>query len=210
MSYVFPAFPALALIAGDYVFDDASSRNNNRAFHILSIFMAFVLFAIPVAAIFLVPKYSSFLSSRTAPYAVIGLLFILSALFLVFVLSRWLMKAALTLAFVIPAIWFIAPFAHEGIEPYVSSKLACEYLVKNHEVTNPIVCSNFLARGVRYYTDKDIVVLGSPKDFFSPHPVTYFGSDEEIRNYLRGQKVTYCILNKSSAERIKRIADESV
>ena len=33
-------------------------------------------------------------------------------------------------------------------------------------------------------------------------------SDDEIRNYLRGQKVTYCILNKSSAENIKRIADE--
>jgi len=209
VSYVFPAFPALALITGDYVFDAALSKNRNRTFHILSIFMAAVLFASPVAAIFLVPKYSTYLSSGTAPYAAIGLLFILSALFLFFVLSRWSMKAVLTLAFLIPAIWFIAPFAHRGIEPYVSSKLACEYLIKNHEVTNPIVCSKFLARGVRYYTDKEIVILGAPTDFFSPHPVTYLGSDDDIRNYLRDQKVTYCILNKSSVEKIKRIADET-
>ncbi|HEY5132155.1 MAG TPA: hypothetical protein VII85_00560, partial [Candidatus Krumholzibacteriaceae bacterium] len=105
--------------------------------------------------------------------------------------------------------WSIAPFAHQGIEPHASSKLASEYLMKNYEVTNPIVCSKFLARGVRYYTDKEIVVLGSPKDFFSPHPVTYLGSDEEIRDYFRDRKVTFCILEKSSVENIKRIADES-
>jgi 4-amino-4-deoxy-L-arabinose transferase-like glycosyltransferase len=209
VSYVFPAFPALALIAGDYVFDAASSNNRNRTFRLLSIFMAFILFAIPVVAIFLVPKYSSYLSSGTAPYVCIGLLFVLSALFLFLVLSRWLMKAVLTLAFVLPAIWFIAPFAHQGIEPYVSSKLASEYLVKNYQVSNPIVCSKFLARGVRYYTDKDIVVLGTPKDFFSPHPITFLGSDDEIRNYFRDQKVTYCILEKSSVENIERIAGET-
>lgn len=209
VSYVFPAFPALAVIAGDYLFDAASSKNRNRTFHILSIFMAAVLFAIPVAAIFLVPKYSSYLSSRTAPYAVIGLLFILSALFLFFVLRRWSMKAVLTLAFVLPAIWSIAPFAHQGIEPHASSKLASEYLMKNYEVTNPIVCSKFLARGVRYYTDKEIVVLGAPTDFFSPHPITFLGSDEEIRNYLRDRKVTFCILEKSSVENIKRLAEEN-
>ena len=209
VSYVFPAFPALALIAGDYVFDAASSNNRNRTFRLLSIFMAFVLFAIPVVAIFLAPKYSSYLSSGTAPYAVISLLFILSAVFLFFVLRRWSMKAVLTLAFVLPAIWFIAPFARQGIEPYVSSKLASEYLVRNYQVDNPIVCSKFFARGVRYYTDKDIVVLGTPKDFFSPHPITYLGSDEEITNYFRDQKVTFCILEKSSVENIKRIAGET-
>ena len=85
------------------------------------------------------------------------------------------MKAVVTLAFLIPAIWFIAPFAHRGIEPYVSSKLASEYLVNNHEVTTPIVCSGFFARGW-YYTDKEIVILGSEKDFFSPHPITFLGS----------------------------------
>jgi len=208
VSYVFPAFPALAIMTGDYVFDAASSKSRSRIFYILSIFMAAVLFAIPVAAIFLVPKYSSYLSSRTAPYAVIGLLFLFSALFLFFVLSRRLMKAIATLVFLIPAIWFIAPFAHRGIEPYISSKLASEYLMQNHEVANPIVCSKFIARGVRYYTDKEIVVLGSPKDFFSPHPVTYLDSDKEVEDYLRDQKVTYCILDKSSIERIKRAADK--
>ena len=77
VSYVFPVFPALALIAGDYVFDAASSKSRNRIFYALSIFMAAVLFAIPVAGIFLAPKYASFLSSRSA-YAVIGLLLFFS------------------------------------------------------------------------------------------------------------------------------------
>ena len=64
VSYIFPMFPALALIAGDYVFDAASSKGRNRIFYALSIFIAAVLFAIPVAGTFLAPKYASFLSSR--------------------------------------------------------------------------------------------------------------------------------------------------
>ena len=206
VSYIFPMFPALALITGNFIYSTALFENKNRALFVISIIMAFILFLIPAAAMFLLPKFSIYLSSKIPAYAAITLLFVFSGLFLSFILRKRFLRAIFTLSFMIPALLFIVPFIHNSIEPYVSSKLISEYLLKNYKVTNPIICSKFFARGVRYYTDKEIVIIGS--NFFSPHPVTCLGSDQQIKDYLRSNPVTYCILKKSSAEDIKRIADK--
>ena len=94
----------------------------------------------------------------------------------------------------------------EDIEPYLSSHHACEFLQKNYPIDGKIICSKFYARGVRYYTDKEIVIMGS--NFFSPHPVTLLGSDQEIKDYLKSKPVTYLILRKSSVKDIERIGDK--
>ena len=208
-SYIFPMFPALALITGNFIYDAALSKNKSRTFFIISIIMAFILFLFPVAVIFLLPKFSIYISSKTLPYAVIALLFIFSGLFGFFVLSQRLLKAVFNLVFLIPTLLFVIPFIHNTIEPYISSKLASEYLLKNYKVAGPIICSKIFARGVRYYTDKEIVVIGIPEsNFFSPHPVIFLGTDQKAKDYLRNRPITYCILRKSSIEDIKRIADK--
>ena len=37
---------------------------------------------------------------------------------------------------------------------------------------------------------------GSP--FFSPHPVPFLNTQDKVRDFLRRQKVTYCVLKKNN------------
>jgi hypothetical protein len=100
---------------------------------------------------------------------------------------------------------------HNDIEPYISSKKACEYLVNNYEVNNIVLCSKSFVRGVKYYTGKEVAVIDiSGKQFFSPHPIKFLNTDLKVRNFLLGQSVTYCILKKGSIEAIKRIANNGL
>ncbi len=206
VSYIFPMFPALALITGNFIYSTALFENKNRTFFVISIIMAFILFLIPIGLIVAFPKFSAYLSLKTPAYIIISLLLLFWGLFLFLILNYKFFKSVYTLSFIIPICLFTLPFIHKDVEPYISSKLASEYLLKNYKVGNQIVCSKFFARGVRYYTDKEIVIIGS--NFFSPHPVTCLGSDQQIKDYLRSNPVTYCILRKSSVEDIKRIADK--
>ncbi len=101
-------------------------------------------------------------------------------------------------------------FILREVETYVSCKESTEYLLKNYAVSGPIVSSKPFARGVRYYTQKEIVVLDLPgKNYFSPHPVTFLYNDEKVKEYLRAQSLpVYCILKKANVEDIERVADK--
>jgi hypothetical protein len=44
-------------------------------------------------------------------------------------------------------------------ESYVSSKEAGRYLSEKADPGAPILCSKFFARGIRFYTDRQIVVI---------------------------------------------------
>ncbi|MBU4251958.1 MAG: hypothetical protein KKC39_06230 [Candidatus Omnitrophica bacterium] len=116
-----------------------------------------------------------------------------------------------SLLFLVPVTLVILFSMHNDIEPYISSKKACAYLVSNYELNNIVLCSKSLVRGVKYYTSKEAAVIDtSGKQFFSPHPVIFLDSDLKVRNFLLGQSVTYCILKKSSVEDIKRIANNGL
>jgi hypothetical protein len=73
-------------------------------------------------------------------------------------------------------------------------------------VDNAILCSKFFVRGVKYYTDKDVAIINiGGKPFFSRHPLLALGSQEKVKEFLRMQGITYCILSKSSFKTIKDI-----
>jgi len=113
------------------------------------------------------------------------------------------------LAFSIFVVLWVILFMHSYIDPYVSSKLSAEYLLKNYKVESYILCSKPFVRGVRYYTDKPVAVVNihsTEDNFFSLHPIPYFHSKEELVEFLKKQPVTYCILKKSSIDEIKSLA----
>jgi len=113
------------------------------------------------------------------------------------------------LAFSMLALLWAVLFAHSYIEPHVSSRMSAEYLLKNYKPEGYILCSKPFARGVRYYTDKPVAVVNihSYEDnFFSPHPIPYLHSGDELAEFLKRQKVTYCVLKESSVDEIKNIA----
>ena len=106
---------------------------------------------------------------------------------------------------------FLIPFVKKDADPYLSSKEACDYLMKNHEVKNRILCSKFFSRGVRYYTNMNVAVMDYPgKNFFSPHPIPFYNNDTQIRDFLRSQIVTFAVLKKSAIEDIERITGKEM
>jgi len=204
-SYVFPFFPALAMITGDFIYEKITLKSYRRIFYGISLAMVFILMSLPlVLAVFLL-KYPSYLSNRVPVYAFCLLfsIFIFTVLF--FILRRALLKAIYLFAFSIPVLLLLVPFIHKEIEPYLSSKDACEYLLRNYKVENSILCSKTFARGVRYYTDKEVAIVNPyGKNFFSPHPIPFLDDDVKLRDFLKKHSVTYCILRKSSIDDVKR------
>ncbi|TRZ49625.1 glycosyltransferase family 39 protein [bacterium] len=211
VSYIFPLFPALAIIIGDFIYDKLSLDSRSRLIFYLSLFTNFFIFLIPIGLIIAMFKFPSYISSRIPIYSLSAVLLIFSALNLFFMLKNKLSRVIGSLLLVVPLSLVILFSMHNDIEPYISSKKACEYLVNNHKLNNIVLCSKFYVRGVRYYTGKEVAVIDiSGKQFFSPHPVIFLDTDLKVRNFLLGQSVTYCILKKGAVEDIKRIANNGL
>jgi len=208
-SYIFPLFPALALLCGDFIYDSLSVNNRRRLIFFISLATLFILLLIPVSISMGLFKYSIYIPSKI-PLLCLSVAFLtLTILMLFFVFQNKLLKSIYTLVSVIPIMLCTFLFIHNDIEPYISSKKACEYLLKNYTINNTILSSKPFLRGIRYYTDKDVAVLDAPQNqFFSPHPIPFLNSDQKVSDFLRRQSVTYCILKRSSVEDIERIADK--
>ena len=144
--------------------------------------------------------------NKTPVYVCIGLFFILLLAALNFVLRYKFFKVVYLFFALVPVFLSAIPFVKNDIEPYLSSKQACEYLMSNYKVSNTILTSKVYARGVKFYTGSDIAVTAIPgPNFFSPHPIPFLNNDRLVLDFLNKQKVTYCVLKKSSFEDIQRI-----
>ena len=209
VSYIFPLFPALSLLVGDFICESASSVRKSRLLVFASVTTLFILILIPLGLIFSRGRYSSYVPSQFFVYALILLSwgFFIASLF--FVMKNKLLKNAYLLAFLVPGLLYAVPFLKSSIEPYISSKGLCEYLLKNYTVNNTILCCKPFVRGVRFYTDKDVAVVDLPgKQFFSPHPVPFLDTDEKVAAFLRKQGISYCILKKTYLDDIERLAEK--
>lgn len=209
ISYIFPLFPALAIITGDFIYEKIALKSYRRIFYAISLATVVVLMLLPLLLFAFLLNHQSYLSSRMPVYAFCLLfsLFLFTILF--FILRRTLLKAIYLFTFLIPALLLLVPFIHKEIEPYISSRDACEYLLRNYKVENAILCSKPFARGVRYYTDKEVAIMNPyGKNFFSPHPILFLDDDAKVRDFLKKQSVTYCILRRSGIDDVKRaVAD---
>ena len=205
-SYIFPLFPALIIITGDFIYKNIYLEVKSRVFYIFSLVMSIVILFVPIVLIFALPRYSVYLGSIVPVYALIAVLFILGAFSLVFALRKKFLGFTFTL-FLLPLIIFLGSvFIHEDVEPFISSKAASEYLIKNYTFGGPIICSKFYARGVKFYTDKEIVVVDIPgTPFFSPHPVPFLNSHIKVREFLSQRPVSYGIIKRTNVEDFKNL-----
>lgn len=206
VSYVFPLFPALALMAGDFIYDALSERKIRLLFFLTFTTWLF-LFSIPIAMLVAGRRFSTYFNSPLPIFICVIILSFYLAFTVSFILKRKFLTPVYLISFVVPLLLYFSFLMHNNFESYVSSKNACTYLLKNYRVENPILCSKFFVRGVRYYTDKEVAVIDlRGKGFFSPHPIPFFDTDEKVRDFLHKQPVTYAILRKGYFKEVKRIA----
>lgn len=211
VSYVFPCFPALAIIAGDFIYeaDIAVSRQKKAALFAAMATAAVLMLIIAALIVFLFipPKFiNEYILGPQPLFMVSSLLLAVTSAFFILNIRNKIIKSSYALMLVIPAIFTGVPFVQKNIEPYLSSKEVCKYLLDNHIVNNKILCSKPFVRGIRYYTDKQVAVMNTyGKQFFSIHPVSFLDDDHKVLEFFREQEITYCVLKKSDVADIERI-----
>ena len=204
VSYILPLFPALAMICGDYLSNAALNEFRNKQLFIANIITLLIILVFPIGLIVASRVFSTYLSSSIPVYIFFSLFMILAVWFAYLVFKDKISKIVYPLIFIVPMALFFSFSIHEDVEPYVSSKNVCAYLTQNYAIKGPIVSSKFFARGIRYYTNSEILILSIPAgNFFSPHPIVFLDSPDKVRAQLDKYPDTFFILNKYYANFMK-------
>lgn len=207
VSYIFPLFPALALAAGDFMYNTAVLENRNRVFFRIGLVMLIILGLLPFGVVFASVKFGSFLSSKLPIFAFVSVFIAIYSCLWVFLVRYKFFKFIYMSCLLVLMFLSVIPLARNDIEPHICSRWSSEYLIKNHDVQGTVLASKFFARGVRFYTGKNMAVIDVPgKNFFSPHPVPFLNNDLKVTEFLSSQPVTFCILKKASFIDLQRIA----
>ena len=207
VSYIFPLFPALALMAGDFIYNQALEKR--RPLFLISLGTALFFALIPIGLNIALSRYPGYLSSKIPLYSLMATCLVLSLSLVFLTLRRKLMTGIYLLALSNFLILSHVAFVHKDIEPYLSSRPCAEYLLKNFNENNTILCSKPFLRGVRYYTDRDVAVFGnSGGQFFSPHTVAFIDTQEKLKDLLRSQGTTLCVLKKSAEKDMERLVGQ--
>ena len=207
-NYIFPAFAPMALLTGGFIRDILSNNKYKSILYVVLSVISFFVLSIPIALFFSSKKYANYIGNSAGVYFLIAGFLLLAAAILFCIYRKKLSAAIYLVGAIVPIFLCSLPLIHNNFEPYISSKAASEYLLKNAEINNTIICSKTFVRGVKYYTDKDVAVLDIPgKQFFSKHPLIFLSSDRELKEFLFKQVTTYCVVGKSLAADIKRIAN---
>lgn len=213
VSYIFPFFPALAVIIADFIISAVYKEKKNKllfgTFFATGILLSIAIIGFLVSSFVISDYIMNYVGDRRPVYLLIILLTVLVISFFYYLFHKKLLKSAYALMAVIPIMFGIIPIVDKHVEPYVSSRDVCEYLINNYKIENTILCSKFFARGTRYYTGLPVAVIDIPgTPYFSPHPVLFLDSDAKVAEFLRRQQVTYCLLKKNALDDIDRLKNE--
>ena len=208
VSYIFPLFPALALLAGEYLHERI--QRQEALFSRLFLGTGCMLAIIPVAFLVAAVKYPAYLPSKPLFLAGVGveLLFIVVAG--IFVLRKNARLATGIFSLQMPLLIFLLFAVHQNIEPYVSTKEAAAWLMNGRTVNGKVLSSKFFARAVLFYTGKDVVLMNvNSSNFFSPHPVPDLNTEAKVLELLKSQPETFGILKKDSWKQLKGICERN-
>ncbi|HOW34853.1 MAG TPA: phospholipid carrier-dependent glycosyltransferase [Candidatus Omnitrophota bacterium] len=207
-SYVFPVFPAIAIIIG-YYFDRVISGGElllEKMARIFFYIMAAFLAIASAASIIVGQRYAEFIGDMKTVYVFMGLALACAAAIVFFNQQRKLTAAAGATACIIAVVLVSASTGYHNAEPWVSCKLICDALKKVDSSDSALLCSKFYVRGVRFYTDRKTAVIDiNGSGFFSPHPIPFLSDDSKVRDFLSSQSVTYCIVKESNKRDIERL-----
>ncbi len=210
VSYIFPLFPALALICGGFIADSLAREKRSRLLYLVLSLSLLVVFLMPLALIVVSAWFrhylSPYVSSQGAVIFFVFAFLLFGLIILSLMLKRKLLESIYCLGLFVPLMLYFIPLARQDIEPFLSPRESCEYLLTNYKVDNVILSSKFFVRGIKYYTDKEVAVIDMPgTPFFSPHPIPFLNTQDKVRDFLRRQKITYAILKKNSVEDIDQL-----
>lgn len=206
VSYIFPMFPALAVMTGDLVYDWIEAKGRRLAYG-LAIVSSITFALAPLGLVAGHALYREYVPSSQSVNGLIALLGALLITMLLFAARKKYSQCVYLLSLQLPVLFFFGLLSHGEIDPRLSTKSACQWLLQHDASEDTVLCSKYFARGVHYFTDKNVAVIDiGGLGFFSPHPIPYLVKDEEVRGFLRRQPETHCIVDHSSLNHLRRIA----
>ncbi|MBF0483343.1 MAG: glycosyltransferase family 39 protein [Candidatus Omnitrophica bacterium] len=207
-SYIFPAFPAFAVMIS--VFLEALFKKQDSKWLKIFLWVSMLqMFVLPLLLILFSKgvihfNYYNYLPQASVINFLVGLALGIAVVLLVLILKKKYEWGVFFTSLQVPFLLTAGFMSMGQIEPYISGKFACEYLIKNYPVGTTVIASKFYARGVRFYTDKKIVVVDSGDNYFSPHPIPYLNTQEKVLNFLSNYKEIYGIIKDSDIEILNR------
>ncbi len=206
VSYIFPLFPALALMTGDFILD-ALDKKRQRLLFFISLATILSLVSMPIAMMVAIRQYSVYIGNTVPVFIFIAVFMVYLAVMLFLLFRRKTLIYLYILVFLIPMLLTFAFCLHKNFISYVSCKNGCQYLMENYEPKGRLLCSKFFVRSARFFTGRDVAAVDiNGEGFFSPHPIPFLNTKEKVLDFLRTQPVTYCVLRKSCFEDVGRLA----
>lgn len=208
-SYVFPVFPALAILLA-YYFDGAVSKNvPQKGLPALSgcgYVSAGCFLVLAVGAIVAGHIYQAMVPDKGPVYLLVLFLVFIAGLIFVFNSRRAYVKMLFTYPLVTFSFLVVLLLAKPYAEPWISCKGISETFKTIDHSDSTVLTSKFYVRGVRFYTDRKMAVIDiNGEGFFSPHPIPFLNTDEKVLAFLATQPVTYAIVKKGNVKDLKRI-----
>jgi 4-amino-4-deoxy-L-arabinose transferase-like glycosyltransferase len=205
VSYIFPLFPALALLAGD-LWVNACCKKDARQTTIL--WSTWALCSLILVVLIVGPiKFPMYVS-----FTPVFIAMLIAQMILLLNMAYFIWRRSLNIVFMcfviqLPLIFFGALAMQQSFQSSVSSQSAAEYLMEQGQIDGKIICSKFLARGVRYYSGKEVALMNvGGKNYFSPHPIQNLDTKESLINFLNQQNITYGVLHHHDWEDLERMA----
>ncbi len=214
-SYVFPAFPAFAILAAFCLtlFLEQTGEGESRGVKAVQLSMCVfgaVLAVVSVGAIFARAFYRSFVP-HPLPVYVMALLFLsLAAGLFLSAYRKQFQRIPVLLPlfplFLILSFLMFRPLA----EPWISCRKIADIFNSIDQSDTTVVASKFYVRGIRFFTDRDVATIDVwGKGFFSPHPIPFLDTDKKAMDFFKQQPETYAIVKENDVSDIKRICQLS-
>jgi len=209
-SYIFPVFPALAVILGSY-FEGVISRSESgfsKSMKSFAYIISVLLLSVSAAAIIFGQKYSSYVGNAAYPIVFGGLFFVCGLAIFIFNRKNHFSKLIGAVASISVILLTGLFFGRHYAEPWVSCEKISNVFKEIDQSDSTVLTSKFYVRGIRYYTDRKTAVIDiNGEGFFSPHPIPFLRSDGEVIDFLYQQPVTFCIVKESNVKDLERIAE---
>ncbi len=208
-SYIFPAFPAIAIILA-YTINEALERAKNgdslKLFKMCAYIMSIILGGVAIGGIIAAKQYSDIILNMQPVYWSAGALICIALLMAILNRKKMYLQMLFTYLGVTFTLLGALYFSRSYIEPWVSCKLICNVLLTVDQSQTPILASKFYVRGVRYYTNRPMAVIDiNGKGFWSPHPIPFLNKDSMVVDFLNERPVTWAVLKEGNVEDLHRI-----
>ncbi|MCK5012686.1 MAG: glycosyltransferase family 39 protein [Candidatus Omnitrophica bacterium] len=208
-SYIFPAFPAIAIILAYSIngaLEQAGNGENPRLFKICAYIMSVMLIGVAIGGIIAAKQYSDIILDIRPIYISAGVLACISLLIFIFNRKKMYIQMIFTYLGVTLTLLGTAYSSRAYIEPWVSCKPICDVFKTLDRSQTPVLASKFYVRGVRFYTDRPMAVIDiNGKGFWSPHPIPFLNKDQMVVDFLSERPVTWAILKEGNVEDLHRI-----